>query len=58
MILLMTFSGLCAQCMVAQTAGQSTWRAKNPSVQSTNGRKPKSSLLQKVGMMLARIYDE
>jgi hypothetical protein len=58
MILLMTFSGLCAQSTVAKTAGQFTWRAKNPSVPSTNGRKLKSSLLSKAGMRLGRIYDE
>jgi hypothetical protein len=58
MILLMTFNALCAQSTVAKAVGQSTWRAKNPSVLSTNGRKLKLSLLPKAGMMLARIYDE
>jgi hypothetical protein len=54
----MTFSVICAQSTVAKAVGQSTWRAKNPSVLSTNGRKLKLSLLPKAGMMLARIYDE
>jgi hypothetical protein len=58
MILLMTFNALCAQSKVVKAVGQSTWRAKNPSVLSTNGKKPRLSLLLKAGMMLARIYDE
>jgi hypothetical protein len=32
--------------------------AKNPSALSTNGKKPRLSLLLKAGMMLGKIYDK
>jgi len=58
MILLMTFIALCAQSTVAKAVGQSTWREKSPNAQNTNGRKTRSSLQPKAGMMLEKIYDE
>jgi hypothetical protein len=43
--------------MVAQTVGQSILTVKNLNVLSTNGKKHRSRLPSKVGMMLGRYFE-